>query len=69
MRVSLFMDPLPDGDGAGRATLGADRVELYTESYAQRARHAASRPTVLAAFAAAAEAAQRSAWASTPATT
>ena len=33
IRVSLFMDPLPDAMSAAR-TLGADRVELYTEPYA-----------------------------------
>ncbi|MCM2252758.1 MAG: pyridoxine 5'-phosphate synthase [Ramlibacter sp.] len=34
VRVSLFMDPVPHAMAAARA-LGADRVELYTESYAQ----------------------------------
>jgi pyridoxine 5-phosphate synthase len=33
VRVSLFMDPLPDQMAAVQA-LGADRVELYTEPYA-----------------------------------
>jgi pyridoxine 5-phosphate synthase len=33
VRVSLFMDPLPHAMGAAKA-VGADRVELYTESYA-----------------------------------
>lgn len=33
VRVSLFMDPAPHAMAAARA-LGADRVELYTESYA-----------------------------------
>lgn len=33
VRVSIFMDPLPDQMAAARA-LGADRVELYTEPYA-----------------------------------
>ena len=33
VRVSLFMDPLPQAMGAARA-VGADRVELYTEPYA-----------------------------------
>jgi len=33
VRVSLFMDPVPDAMAKARA-LGADRVELYTESYA-----------------------------------
>lgn len=34
VRVSLFMDPEPAAMAAARA-LGADRVELYTESYAR----------------------------------
>ena len=34
IRVSLFMDPQPDAMAAVRA-LGADRIELYTEPYAQ----------------------------------
>ena len=34
VRVSLFMDPLPQAMAAARA-LGADRVELYTEAYAR----------------------------------
>ena len=34
VRVSLFMDPLPQAMAAARA-LGADRVELYTECYAR----------------------------------
>jgi pyridoxine 5-phosphate synthase len=33
VRVSLFMDPVPEQMAAARA-LGADRVELYTEPYA-----------------------------------
>ncbi|MEJ7931865.1 pyridoxine 5'-phosphate synthase [Ramlibacter sp. AN1015] len=33
VRVSLFMDPRPDAMAAVRAA-GADRVELYTETYA-----------------------------------
>ena len=33
VRVSLFMDPMPDQMAAARA-VGADRVELYTEPYA-----------------------------------
>ena len=33
VRVSLFMDPLPDAMVAAKA-VGADRVEFYTESYA-----------------------------------
>ena len=57
MRVSLFMDPLPEAMSAVRE-VGADRVELYTESYA-RAHGTSSEPAVLARFAAAARAAQR----------
>ena len=55
VRVSLFMDPLP---GAMRAVreLRADRVELYTESYA-RAHGTPQGDTVLAAFTATAQAA------------
>lgn len=34
VRVSLFMDPLPEAMAHARA-LGADRVELYTEPYAK----------------------------------
>jgi pyridoxine 5-phosphate synthase len=34
VRVSLFVDPVPARMAAARA-LGADRVELYTESYAR----------------------------------
>ncbi|WP_198971016.1 pyridoxine 5'-phosphate synthase [Xylophilus sp. ASV27] len=34
VRVSLFMDPVPAAMAAARA-VGADRVELYTESYAR----------------------------------
>jgi pyridoxine 5-phosphate synthase len=33
VRVSLFMDPLPDAMHRARE-IGADRVELYTETYA-----------------------------------
>jgi pyridoxine 5-phosphate synthase len=35
VRVSLFMDPVPEAMRYA-AQLGADRVELYTEPYAQR---------------------------------
>lgn len=64
VRVSLFMDPLPEAMSLARA-VGADRVELYTEPYA--AAHAAARSAPqgastlaaeLARFAAAAAAAQ-----------
>jgi pyridoxine 5-phosphate synthase len=33
VRVSLFMDPVPEAMAAAKAA-GADRIELYTESYA-----------------------------------
>ena len=33
IRVSLFMDPIPEAMAAAKA-VGADRVEFYTESYA-----------------------------------
>ena len=33
VRVSLFMDPVPEQMAAAKA-VGADRVELYTEPYA-----------------------------------
>ena len=55
VRVSLFMDPLPDAMAAVRA-LGADRVELYTERFA-RAHLAGDSDTVLPAFTATAHAA------------
>jgi len=57
VRVSLFMDPTPEAMRAARE-VGADRVELYTESYARA--HGTPRQTeVLAGFAAAAAAARR----------
>ena len=34
MRVSLFMDPVPEAMAAAKA-VGADRVEFYTEAYAR----------------------------------
>ncbi|HYE71089.1 MAG TPA: pyridoxine 5'-phosphate synthase [Aquabacterium sp.] len=55
VRVSLFMDPLPEAMGWARAT-GAERVELYTETYAS-AHGTAAQPEVLGRFAAAADAA------------
>ena len=55
-RVSLFMDADPAAMAAARA-VGADRVELYTEPYAQAHGHA-SQTQVLAQFKAAALAAQ-----------
>jgi len=55
VRVSLFMDP-DAGQMAGAAATGADRIELYTETYA--AAHGTPRQAeVLAGFARAAEAA------------
>ena len=55
VRVSLFMDPRPEMMAAVRA-LGADRVELYTESYA-RAWGTPQQAQVLAQFRDAAQAA------------
>ncbi len=55
IRVSLFMDPLPEAMPAARE-LGADRVELYTEPYA-RAFDAGNADHALALYAAAARAA------------
>ena len=55
VRVSLFMDPLPQAMRAVR-DLRADRVELYTESYA-RAHGTAQGASVLAAYTATAQAA------------
>ncbi|MGH6625370.1 MAG: pyridoxine 5'-phosphate synthase [Burkholderiaceae bacterium] len=55
VRVSLFMDPLPEAMAAAKA-VGADRVELYTESYASA--HGTTRQAeVLQRFASAAQAA------------
>jgi pyridoxine 5-phosphate synthase len=54
-RVSLFMDPLPQAMSAVKA-VGADRVELYTESYAN-AFGTPDQDRVLATFKATAEAA------------
>jgi pyridoxine 5-phosphate synthase len=55
VRVSLFMDPLPAAMAPARE-LGADRVELYTESYA-RAHGTPAQAERLAGYAAAARAA------------
>jgi pyridoxine 5-phosphate synthase len=55
VRVSLFMDPVPDAMAAAKA-LGADRVELYTETYAS-AFGTPKQAEVLAAFKATAQAA------------
>ena len=57
VRVSLFMDPVPEAMAAAR-DLGADRVELYTEPYA-RAFGTKERATMLGRYADAAGAAQR----------
>jgi pyridoxine 5-phosphate synthase len=56
VRVSLFMDPLPQAMAQARA-IGADRVELYTEPYAA-AYGQAGQGAQLERFAAAAVAAQ-----------
>ena len=55
IRVSLFMDPVPEAMAQARE-IGADRVELYTEAYA-RAWPTAERAALLARYAAAARAA------------
>lgn len=57
IRVSLFMDPLPDAMAAA-AAIGADRVELYTEPYAA-AFGTAQQAVVLGQYAAAARSAQQ----------
>jgi pyridoxine 5-phosphate synthase len=56
VRVSLFMDPLPEAMALARR-VGADRVELYTEPYAaaHAAAHAAARAADRAADRAAGE--------------
>src|ERR1700741_5271747 len=55
VRVSLFMDPIPEAMAAVRE-LGADRIELYTETYASA--HGTPRQAeVLAGFARTAQAA------------
>jgi pyridoxine 5-phosphate synthase len=56
VRVSLFMDPLPEAM-AHAAALGAHRIELYTEPYAQ-AFGTAGQGAVLERYAAAARAAR-----------
>jgi pyridoxine 5-phosphate synthase len=55
VRVSLFMDPIPEAMAAAKE-VGADRVELYTETYAS-AYGTPQQAEVLAAFKATAEAA------------
>ena len=57
VRVSLFMDPVPESMAVA-ASLGADRVELYTEPYA-RAFGTPDEARELARYRRAAEAAQR----------
>lgn len=49
VRVSLFMDPLPEAMAAAKE-VGADRVELYTETYA-RAWNTPDKDKVLSQFA------------------
>jgi pyridoxine 5-phosphate synthase len=56
VRVSLFMDPIPEQMQAAKA-IGADRVELYTETWAS-AWGTPRAAQVLAGFAATAQAAQ-----------
>ncbi len=56
VRVSLFMDPVPEQMAAARA-VGADRVELYTEPYAA-AWGSPDQERQLQRYAAAAQAAQ-----------
>lgn len=56
VRVSLFMDPMPEQMAACKA-IGADRVELYTETWAS-AFGTPSEGRVLAQFVAAAQAAK-----------
>ena len=48
VRVSLFMDPIPEAMAAAKA-VGADRVEFYTESYAS-ARTADQKEKALSRF-------------------
>jgi pyridoxine 5-phosphate synthase len=55
VHVSLFMDPIPEAMAAAKA-VGADRVELYTESYA-RAHAEGHDAEALSRFAQAAQAA------------
>lgn len=57
VRVSLFMDPIPEAMRAVRE-VAADRVELYTETYA-RAHGTPEQAAVLAGFVATAQAALR----------
>lgn len=57
VRVSLFMDPVPEEMAAARK-LGADRVELYTEPYA-KAWGTGEQTKILDSYAQAARAAQK----------
>lgn len=56
IRVSIFVDPLPEMVAGARAC-GADRVELYTEGYASR--YAQGPEAAVAPYVAAAEEARR----------
>jgi len=56
VRVSLFMDPIPEMMAAVKA-VGADRVELYTEAYAA-SRGTSNEAAVLARYVESARAAQ-----------
>ena len=56
VRVSLFMDPIPEQMAQAKA-VGADRVELYTEPYAAAWGQPAARQQQLIAYARAAQAA------------
>ncbi|MFM1877211.1 MAG: hypothetical protein RLZZ241_77 [Bacteroidota bacterium] len=57
IRTSIFVDPNPEMVIAAKAT-GTDRIELYTESYAQK--YAENPEAAIAPYVAAAEAAVRS---------
>jgi pyridoxine 5-phosphate synthase len=67
VRVSLFMDPIPEQMAAAKA-VGADRVELYTEPFAANWGKAGQEQQ-LQAYARAAQAALDAGWASMPAMT
>ncbi|MFV8817081.1 pyridoxine 5'-phosphate synthase [Haliea sp. E17] len=56
IRTSLFMDPVPEQIRLA-AQVGADRIELYTETYAAACKSGAAADAVLAEFVRAAEAA------------
>ena len=55
VRVSLFMDPMPDQMALAKQ-LGAERIELYTETWASSF-HTSARESTLSAFAATAQSA------------